>query len=206
MEQEVKLIDINKVVKTPRKKREPKKKNVPDNVPETTIEEQVSEKDKLKIELLRLSDYDQDIITKPINNNLTKLVEEMSIDELKARVRQGKRITSGKLDDSVAKEIIGLANNATGILLGCYNELEESTKKDNLLLSTTKDYMAFNVLDHIPIEIKLAGLYGSHVTSAYYKASSKKSDTNPIAIPIEPVKNIEPVEADTKEDITPKKD
>ena len=134
----------------------------------------ITEKDKLKEELLRLSDYNDEIITKPVNDKLGKLIDEMDITELRARIRQGRKITSKKMDTTVASQVIFLANQMAGSLLDCTEELNKSTEKDILLQETTKDYLAVNVLDYIPTELKMMGLYGSHVGASYYKASAKK--------------------------------
>ena len=173
---DIKLVDINELLpdKPKKKGRKPKKNNsVTEPVTESGAEP-ISEKEKLKQELLRLSDYNPEIVTKPVNDKISNLVDEMDLNELRARVRAGHRSQSSKMDDSVASQAINLANQLTGRMLGCLEELNESSLQDKLLKECVKDYMCLNILDFIPNELKIGGLYGSHVASAYYKASAKK--------------------------------
>lgn len=175
----IETIDINKI--TPIKKRgRPKKistinKNQSTDIVTDPLERLVTEKEKLKSELLRLSDYNPEIVTKPVNDKVAKLVEEMSIEELRERVRYGHRNQSSKMDNSVAEQSIMLANQLTGRMLGCLEELNETSVKDKLLNECVKDYMCLNILDYIPNELKIGGLYGSHVAKAYYDARRKET-------------------------------
>jgi len=180
------LIDLNSV-DSPKKKRGRPKKTKP--VAESIIEDEppkLTEKEKLKEELLRLSDYNDDIVTKPINDKLGALIDEMDLAELRARIRQGRKITSKKMDTQVAGQVIMIANQVAGNLLGCVEELNESTQKDELLKDTTKDYLALNVLDYIPTELKMMGLYGSHVGASYYKAQANAPKPKPKPKPAKP--------------------
>lgn len=177
--QKIDTVDISAVA--PKKKRgRPKKtatggsKNSPEDATDP-LQKIVSEKDRLKEELIRLSDYNPEIVTKPVNDKISKLVEEMSIEELRERVRYGKRNQSSKMDSTVASQAIILANQLTGRMLGCLEELNDSSVKDRLLNECVKDYMCLNILDYIPNELKIGGLYGSHVAKAYYEASAKKT-------------------------------
>lgn len=170
---DIKLVDINELIPEKPKKKGRKKKVTTEPVAEPAAEP-ISEKEKLKQELLRLSDYNPEIVTKPVNDKISNLVNEMDLNELRARVREGHRSQSSKMDDSVANQAINLANQLTGRMLGCLEELNESSLQDKLLKECVKDYMCLNILDFIPNELKIGGLYGSHVASAYYKASAKK--------------------------------
>tara|TARA_R110002126_G_scaffold58286_4_gene153907 strand:+ start:240 stop:944 length:705 start_codon:yes stop_codon:yes gene_type:complete len=171
----IETIDINTLVVPKKRVRKSKKTTVEPTDPTDPLQKLTSEKDKLKAELLRLSDYHPEIVTKPVNDKIAKLVEEMSIEELRERVRFGKRNQSSKMDDSVANQTILMANQVAGRMLGCLEELNESSMKDKLLNECLKDYLCLNILDYIPTELKITGLYGSHVSSAYYKASLKKT-------------------------------
>jgi hypothetical protein len=166
-------VDISTVI-APKKRGRPKKKATETAGSATEDASKLpSEKERLKQELLRLSDYHPEIVTKPVNDKLASLVEDMSIEELRERVRYGKRNQSSKMDNSVASQAIVMANQLTGRLLGCLEELNETSTKDKLLAECVKDYMCLNVLDYIPNELKIGGLYGSHVAQAYYTASAK---------------------------------
>lgn len=140
------------------------------------LQKLVTEKEKLKSELLRLSDYNPDVVLKPVNDKLASVVESMSIEELRARVRLGHRNQSSKMDGTVAAQAINLANQLSGRLLGCLEELTESSSKDKLLNECVKDYLCMNILDYIPNNLKIGGLYSSHVASAYYAAQQKKKE------------------------------
>ena len=173
--EQIKTIDINTLI-VPKKRGRPKKEDQKKTTENTgTVADPITEKEKLKAELLRLSDYHPEIVSKPINDKIAKLVEEMSLDELRERVRYGHRNQSSKMDDSVSSQAIHMANQVAGRMLGCLEELNESSMKDKLLNECLKDYLCLNILDYIPNEIKIAGLYGSHVSSAYYTAGLKKT-------------------------------
>lgn len=165
--EEIKMIDIDSVVKPKPKRGRPKKKPAESAPEEPDSVKGPTEKERLKAELLRLSDYTPEVVTKPVNDKIAKLVEEMDLDELRERVRIGKRNQSSKMDNSVAVQTISLANQAVGRLLGCLEELNETSLKDKLLHESVKDYLCLNVLDFIPPEVKIGGLYGSHVVNAY---------------------------------------
>lgn len=167
MEEEIKLIDIEALTPPKKRGRPAKKKTSTEPATEVDAVKLLSEKDRLKADLLRLSDYNPEVVTRAVNDKLAKLVEEMNLDELRERVRIGKRNQSSKMDNSVAVQTINLTNQVVGRFLGCLEELNESTIKDRLLQETLKDYLCLNVLDYIPPEIKIGGLYGSHVVSAY---------------------------------------
>ena len=172
----IKTVDVSAVVAP--KKRAPKaRKQTKSAEPVAdegfTLLTPTTEKERLQEELMRLADYNAEVVTKPVNDKVAKLVEEMDIEELKARIRVGKRKQSSKMDNSVAEQTINLCNQFTGRMLGCLEELNETSLKDELLKECTKEYLCLNVLDFIPHELKIGGLYGSHVASAYYKASAK---------------------------------
>lgn len=174
-------VDVNELVE-PKKRGRPKgttKKAVGKTtvLPET-LTDPVTEKKKLQDELIRLADYNESIVTKPVNDKVAKMVEDMDIEELKARIRVGKRKQSGKMDNNVAEQLILVSNQLTGRMLDCLEELNESSLKDELLKECTKEYLCMNILDYIPHELKIGGLYGSHVASAYYKSSERKGKTN----------------------------
>jgi hypothetical protein len=184
--QSIPTVDISAV--SPKKKRgRPKKTTTsttkpagwfssePSTSTDDPLTKLVSEKEKLKNELLRLSDHNPDVITKPVNDKLARLVEDMSIEELRERVRFGKRNQASKMDGSVAAQTITIANQLTGRFLGCLEELNETSVKDKLLNECVKDYMCLNILDYIPNELKIGGLYGSHVANAYYTSQQKQA-------------------------------
>ena len=186
------IIGIPEIVlpETPKKRGRPKKANTssvaPVNVSAATpvgsvasvdpLQQLVTEKEKLKTELLRLSDHNADLVLKPVNDRVASIIEGMSIEELRMRVRLGHRNQSSKMDSTVAAQVINLTNQMSGRLLGCLEELTESSSKDKLLNECVKEYLCINILDYIPINLKIGGLYGSHVASAYYISQQKKKE------------------------------
>lgn len=192
----IEVIDLNSI-EPPKKRRgrpagaKNKKKTVAETEAEginlfQEEEDLEAEKRRLKEKLLQYSDYNPELVTKPINDKISKLVNEMDIDELRARCRQGKKLCSSRVDTVVGQQIITLANQSVGSLLDCVDELHYSTRKDQLLQETTTRYFSLHLLDYIPDEIKMAGLYGSHVLGAYYQAEQNRKGNKPVQLP-EPV-------------------
>ena len=178
---------------TPKKRGRPAKKatkTVTD--PVGIVENEEMEMKRLREQLLNYADHNEDIVTRSVNNKLTKLVNEMSIDELRARCRQGKKINSGRMDSVVGQQIIQVCNMAVGQLLDCMDELNESTRKDKLLNETVTGYLSLHILDYIPEEIKIMGIYGSHTLTAYQQSLSKKPN-KPFVPAIPPAPMVEQV-------------
>lgn len=159
-----------------------------------------AEKRALKQKLLQYSDHNPTIVEKPINDKIAKLVNEMDIDELRARCRQGKKICSSRIDNVVGRQIIGIANQAVGSFLDCVDELQYSTSKDQLLNETTTQYFSLHLLDFVPDELKIGGIYASHVISAYNEAQSKKPENKPVKV--EEVQKVEQQEPENPITIT----
>lgn len=172
---EIVPLDLNQMKEniTVKKKRgRPSKKTVKD--PVKSVEDEEAEIKRLREQLLTYADHNSAIVERPVNDKIAKLVNEMSIDELRARCRQGKKINAGRMDSVVGQQIIQFTNLAVGQLLDCLDELEESTRKDRLLHECTTEYLSLHLLDYIPEEIKIAGIYSSHVLSAYRESLRNK--------------------------------
>lgn len=137
------------------------------------LDSEEREMKELKEKLLQFADHNPAVVEKPINDRIAKLVDNMSIDELRARCRQGKKICSGRMDSVVGEQLIYLANQTCGTLLECVDELQASTEKDKLLHETTTEYFSLHLLDFVPEEVKIMGIYSSHVLKAYYQAQMK---------------------------------
>lgn len=158
---------------------------------------------ELREKLMQYSDHNPDIVVKPVNDKISKLVNEMSIDELRARCRQGKKICSGRMDSVVGKQIIFLANQSCGALLDCVEELQESTSRDQLLQETTTEYFSLHLLDYIPDELKISGIYASHVLKAYYEAQSKNPVPKAKPVTVEQMSNeeyVNPIQCETDDE------
>lgn len=173
------MLDLNDVVAAPVKKRGRPKKSATKTATHELHE--VSEIENLKTQLLNMSQHNPEVVTKPINNEVQLLVDDMSLSELKARIRAGNFMASTKLDNVVASQAIALTNQVAGRFLGCLEELNESTARDELLQEATTELLSVNVLSLIPTELKVMGLYSSHVGSAMYVRSLKnpKPSENP---------------------------
>jgi len=174
MTEPIELINLDKV-KKPRKKRTPKiiiEEPVEEEILEEPTEVNDDELQYYRDQLITISDRSPEILTQSINTDYS-VIDSMSLDEIKARIRLANRATCSKLDSSVTQNLIMMTNQVTGRLLGCVDELEESTREDKLLHDTAKNYLGLNVLDHIPTEIKLFGLYGSHVANSWVVAKKR---------------------------------
>lgn len=136
------------------------------------------ERKELEEKLLNFADANPDVVLKPINNKINSTVKEMDIEELRARVRMGRKISTSKLDNCVGGQVIFLANETVGRMLNCVKELHESTENDRLLQECTTEYLSMHLLDYIPIELKISGIYASHVIKSYYEAVKAQKDPN----------------------------
>lgn len=160
------------------------------------IDAEEREMKELREKLMQYSDRNPDIVMKPVNDKISRLVNDMSIDELRARCRQGKKICSGRMDSVVGQQLIYISNQACGALLDCVEELQESTENDQLLHEVTTEYFSLHLLDHIPDELKITGIYASHLCKAYYEAQSKN--------PVKPKKpTVEIIQESVQEPIAP---
>lgn len=140
-------------------------------------EKEAIERKELEEKLLNMADHNPAVVLKPVNNKIASTVREMDLDELRARVRMGRKIHSAKLDNHVGGQVIFLANETVGRFMDCVEELHRSTENDQLLQETTTEFLSLKVLDWIPMELKLAGLYSSHVIKAYYEAVKAQKST-----------------------------
>ena len=167
-------LQIPKVKKTRKSKKKVEFAEEPIEPAEISTEEELQELEYYRDQLANLSVHNPEVLTRPINYENQQIINEMTIDELKQRCLLGQRASCSKLDDSVTQNIITITNQLTGSLLGCIEELEQSTQQDKLLHATTKEYLSLNILDAISTEIKVLGLYASHVASSFYKSRKNK--------------------------------
>lgn len=187
---------------TPKKKRGRPKKTATKTVadPVQAVEDEEAEMRRLREQLLNYADHNPAIVEKPINDKIAKLVNEMSLDELRARCRQGKKINAGRMDSVVGQQVIQLANISVGQILDCLDELDESTRRDQLLQECTTEYLSLHLLDYIPEEIKIAGIYSSHVLSAYRESLRNKPKKSLLVKPPQVVKKEEEKKEEVKEE------
>jgi hypothetical protein len=196
----IQTVDLNAVAQStppPKRRGRPKGSGKKKTADAIDLDAEEKEMKQLREQLLQYADHNEDVVTKTVNDKLARLVNNMSIDELRARVRQGKKINSSRLDSVVGENLIWLANQSVGNLLDCVEELNESTEHDKLLQETVTSYFSLNVLDYVPMEIKMSGLYAAHVLKATYEAQKratpvKQNKTNlPKPLPEMPVKKQE---------------
>lgn len=134
---------------------------------------------KLKKELENLILNNPSIdLEKPVNTTILERINNMSIEELKARIFNAKRELNGKLDLKISDGALSLVNQVIGRILGCCEELEQEVMKDNLLRESTKEMLSMNLLSKIPSQVKVAGLYSLNVGTALNKKKSKQNVEN----------------------------
>lgn len=161
------VLQNTQIDEPPKKKRgRPRKQPI---VPEAEITDELSE---LREKLALIATRNPEIVTKPLSVN-TKAIDAMNIQELRLRVSMGRQAAANQIDGSVSQQLISLTNQLAGGLLGCAEELHESTSNDKLLQGTTREYLSMNILDSIPAELKIAGLYSSHVGASYMRSRAK---------------------------------
>lgn len=179
--QEIDIVELQQNVK-PRVKRKPRKKATVIEADSVDIEADMNHEEQelefYREQLLTMADTNPDIVLKPINDRVDKLVSQMSLQELKTRCRNAKRINSSKMNSVVSQQVIAMCNYLVGSLLGVVEELEESTCNDELLHDTINGYLSLHVLDLLNDEMKIGGLYASHVLSAYNQSFKRKSNNN----------------------------
>lgn len=138
-----------------------------------------SELTKLKKELENLILNNPSIdLERPVNTTVLEKINNMSVEELKARIFNAKRELNGKLDLKISDGALSLVNQVVGRILGCCEELEQEVMKDQLLRESTKEMMSMNLLSKVPSQIKVAGLYSLNVGTALTKKKSKQNVEN----------------------------
>jgi hypothetical protein len=172
----INLDELKTTVEPPKKKRgRPRKVKATESTDVVaSVESEEAEIKRLREQLMNYADHNPDIVEKPINNRIGKLVNSMDLDELRARCRQGKKINASRMDSVVGRQVITLANVAVGQILDCLDELNESTKNDPLLQECATEYLSLHLLDFVPEELKIAGIYSSHVLTAYQDSLNRK--------------------------------
>jgi hypothetical protein len=129
-----------------------------------------NELNKLKKELENLILNNPSIdLERPVNTTFLERINNMSVEELKARIFNAKRELNGKLDLKISDGALSLVNQVIGRILGCCEELEQEVMKDQLLRESTKELLSMNLLSKIPSQIKVAGLYSLNVGTALNK-------------------------------------
>jgi hypothetical protein len=112
-------------------------------------------------------------LTKEVGYNHLESIYNMDVNELEARIFDAKLTFNKKIDSKVADSALSLTNQIVGGLLGCVNELEYEVSKDEILREATKDLLSFRILNYIPIEMKVSGLYSLNVATAMKKNKLK---------------------------------
>jgi len=113
-------------------------------------------------------------LNKPLYITDIEVINQMSIEELQMRIIDAKLTFSKKLDMKVSDTALTLTNQVVGGLLGCIDELEQEVQKDEILREATKDLLSFKILNHIPMELKVSGLYSLNVATAVKKSKLRK--------------------------------
>ena len=142
-------------------------------VDEEPIDENRMRKLQNELKSLVLNNPSAIDLTKPIGYNHLESIYDMDINELEARIFDAKLTFNKKIDSKVADSALSLTNQVVGGLLNCVQELEEEVSKDEVLREATKDLLSFRVLNYIPIEMKVSGLYSLDVATAMRKHKLK---------------------------------
>lgn len=142
-------------------------------VDEEPIDENRMRKLQNELKSLVLNNPSAIDLTKPIGYNHLETIYDMDINELETRIFDAKLTFNKKIDSKVADSALSLTNQVVGGLLGCVQELEYEVSKDEVLREATKDLLSFRVLNYIPIEMKVSGLYSLDVACAMKKKKLK---------------------------------
>ena len=130
-----------------------------------------------ELESIILNNPNIDLDTK-VNTSVLQKINNMSIDELKARIFNAKRELNSHLDSKISDGALNIVNQIVGRMLNCVDELETEVMKDNLLRQSAKELLSMNILSMIPSQIKVAGLYSVDVATAISKKKSKQMVDN----------------------------
>lgn len=138
-------------------------------------DKEIDEKlEKLRVQFKTMVINNKIDIKKAVKNEDFKQIDKMTMEELEARIMDAKYIFSKKIDEKIADSSIQMTNLIVGKLLNCVEELEEETQKNTLLKEATGQVLGANLLQYIPPEVKMGGLYALDVSRAYKKAQYKK--------------------------------
>ena len=167
-----------KVKRKPRVKKEKKEKKetVRIKLAEEFVFEDEVERDSLREQLIAIAVNKPDILTNKFNLYSVELIEDMSINEMKARILSFKMNQGSMLDSNVVSNGLYLCNIGIGSILGITQELNESVQQDKLLLDSTKEFINLEFLHLIPHYLKIGGLYLTHVASALSKKKPQVAD------------------------------
>lgn len=143
-------------------------------------EETNSEILKLRNELLNIIMNNPSFdIGKPINTTPFERINQMGLEELKARIFDAKRTLSSKTDLSISDNILTLVNMVVGRVLNCIEELETTVKNDIVLRETVKDALSMTILSKIPPQMKVGALYSIDVAKAMQKRKQSMPSPEP---------------------------
>lgn len=141
-------------------------------------ENETDDIDKLKEEVLTLYRNDPDGLKKGSDNELIKLVDKMDEKTLKMKIAQKRLMIGAKLNGSMTQTVLMGANQFIGKIFKCSEGLNKTTMKDAILKESCDDLLSYYLLDSIPVTIRLALLYGSHVVTNIVEANNKRLAEN----------------------------
>jgi uncharacterized C2H2 Zn-finger protein len=128
---------------------------------------------KLRDELLNLCVNNNIDLNKPINNNFTEKINSMSVDELKMRIIQAKKVLNDKMDYKLSNQILNISNLIIGKFLNCLDELNTEVEKDLLLKDSVKSVCSESILNKLTPTTKIGALYSLNIASAMNKAKDR---------------------------------
>lgn len=148
--------------------------SVPKNDPSTTPS--VVNIQKLRDELLNLCINNNIDLNKPVDgfcNNFTEKINSMSVDELKMRIIQAKKVLNDKMDYKLSNQILNISNLVIGKFLNCLDELNQEVEKDLLLKDSVKTVCSESILNKLTPTTKIGALYSLNIASAMNKAKDR---------------------------------
>jgi hypothetical protein len=130
---------------------------------------------------------------------IAKRCNEMPLDELRLQLAYAQRLQYQGIDNKIAHNVLKLCSAVIGGVLDCNEQLQKKVDEDKYLQEITGSALGENVLHLLPNYMKIAGLYSSHVISAYREAPHKKPvpQQKQLPKPAEVPKPAEPIQNST---------
>lgn len=157
---------------------------------EQKVEEKPADEDKtvdeLREEVLVLYRNDPASLITECDNEVIKHVNKMSRGDLKLKIAQKRLLIGAKLNGTMTNTVLLTANKIVGGMMKCQEGLNNTTMQDDILKESCDDLLSYYLLDSIPVTVRLAILYGSHVVTNTYEAK-KERDNEVIIIPPEKI-------------------
>jgi len=149
-----------------------------EEVIEVSTDEAIEERtiDELREEVLVLYRNDPASLITECDNEIIKHVNKMSKNDLKLKIAQKRLLIGAKLNGTMTNTVLLSANKIVGGIMKCQDEMNETTMQDDVLKESCDDLLSYYLLDSIPVTVRLALLYGSHIVTNTFEAKKKRDD------------------------------